>query len=423
MNFDRRRPFGSSSLPVLVLLLAALALVGGCAAKAPRPSQGMMDTPLHHYRTGMRLLDEGRPAEAEAAFGHALELQKDYGPAFVGRGVAAAEQGRFEEAEDLADEGRDRARTPRQELWALTGLMRVYAAMGRAGLVEPGELDERVADLLEDGLDLVEDDAEAHALDKEVPGLHFYAGQAYLQALDLDAAEAAFERVIALNRGLERRAEARWSLIQKVRRAAPRTELGLRIALADSLTRADMAALLVEELGVERFFEGTTLAAESAFHEPSAAAGGEPVAGNATARAAAPDTAPVDSLPDDVRENPMREDVAVVLDYGVRGLETFPDGRFRPAEPLSRAEFVLVLEDVIVRATRDASLATRNLGAPSPFPDVRPDQPFFNAAVLAVSRSLLQADGRTGRFEPLGPVPGVDAVLALAQLRQDLGIF
>jgi len=112
-----------------------------------------------------------------------------------------------------------------------------------------------------------------------------------------------------------------------------------------------------------------------------------------------------------------------VTRYGVRGLQPFHGGQFKPDVPLSKAEGAMILEDIIVRASGDDSLATRYIGRESPFVDVRPDHPFFNAVMLVTTRGLLATNARQGRFDPLAPLSGAEAALAVSALKTELNAW
>jgi len=107
----------------------------------------------------------------------------------------------------------------------------------------------------------------------------------------------------------------------------------------------------------------------------------------------------------------------------VRGLENYPDGNFHPAEIVTRAAYALMLEDVLIKVTGDKSLAKKFIGSTSPFTDVRPDLPYFNAVMVVTSRGIMAAqDMSSGEFAPLNPVSGVDALLVIRKIKQELKI-
>ena len=82
-----------------------------------------------------------------------------------------------------------------------------------------------------------------------------------------------------------------------------------------------------------------------------------------------------------------------------------------------------MLEDILIKVIGDEKLATKFLGATSPFPDVRNDQYFFNAAMTVTSRGFLEADKATGEFKPGDPVSGADALLVDSRVQEPAEIL
>ena len=78
----------------------------------------------------------------------------------------------------------------------------------------------------------------------------------------------------------------------------------------------------------------------------------------------------------------------------------------------------------MIKISGDNSLATKFIGSTSPFPDLRSDLPYFNAVMVVTSRGIMEAkDLSSGEFAPLGTVPGVDALLIIRKLKEELKIF
>jgi len=81
----------------------------------------------------------------------------------------------------------------------------------------------------------------------------------------------------------------------------------------------------------------------------------------------------------------------------------------------------LMIQDVLVKVSRDRKIETLFIGETSPFPDVRPDMYYYNAARVVVSRNLMQVKRKaTGEFGPGDPVLGADALLVLRDLKEML---
>jgi hypothetical protein len=109
-----------------------------------------------------------------------------------------------------------------------------------------------------------------------------------------------------------------------------------------------------------------------------------------------------------------------VLNLQIRGLVAGPCHTFVPDKLITKGEFALMLEDVLIKVSGDEKLATKFLGATSPFPDIRNDQYFFSAVMTATSRGFLEADKATGEFKPGDAVSGADALLSIRSFKDQL---
>ena len=89
---------------------------------------------------------------------------------------------------------------------------------------------------------------------------------------------------------------------------------------------------------------------------------------------------------------------ALLLDGALRGLRGDAG-----ESPITRAELAFVLEDLLALATGNDRLSTQHIGAESsPFLDVEPSHPAFNAIMTVTTHNLLRA--RTSdRFAPAEP--------------------
>jgi hypothetical protein len=84
----------------------------------------------------------------------------------------------------------------------------------------------------------------------------------------------------------------------------------------------------------------------------------------------------------------------------------------------------MMIEDILVKVTGDNGLATKFIGQVSPFPDLRSDLPYFNAAMVVTSRGLMEVKNfASGEFAPLSAVAGVDALLVIRKFKEELKFF
>ena len=111
--------------------------------------------------------------------------------------------------------------------------------------------------------------------------------------------------------------------------------------------------------------------------------------------------------------------ISEVIQYGI--LEVGPDGRFYPDETITRAEYAMAVQRLLVVATRDNSLEVRYFGeSPSRFSDVPSSHPAYNAMALCSERGIMQSDVMTGKFNPSGNIDGADALLIIRTLQNSL---
>lgn len=376
----------------LTSLTIWLCLVVAACAPATRPSAGALDTPRHHTVTGMKMLELGKAAEAKRAFELALELDPKYSQAHAGLGVCRAYTDNVKAASDSLQKAGRYAKTNEDRLVLYTSRIRVLTVT---------RTDKNWHEQARNEFD------EAVRLDASYAPAYYFMGLADKAALAFDAAGRMFSKVLDLKSDYTAEADAQWRFIQKVVRAMPGTQTGKQIALVEALSRADAAALLMEELKIDVLYKKRTPQTfDSSFKDPDTAS-----------RSAAKEK----SSAADIADHPLKMDIEGILALGVRGLENYSDGNFHPSERVSRAAFAMMMEDILMKVTGDSALSTRFIGTNSPFPDLRGDLPYFNAVMAVTTRGIMEpADMATGEFAPLGPVAGVDALLIIRRMKQEL---
>ncbi len=357
------------------LPLGLALLTAACAT--PIASQGAGDTAAHHVTLGAKFLESNELGRAQEEFTRARGLAPDHAPAWEGLGLVALARRDLGEAESHLKTAK--ARRSRY-VPAYLGLARVYAAKGE--------------------LDRAREEAEAAiALEPRNARAHLVLGQVLLKAFEFPRAEASFSRAMELEptSGAARR---EWDRSVKIRQAAPGTMVGKRIALADPISRGELAALLATELSIETRLRGKRPELfDASFRPPGATA--------APAALAAPT---------DLEGHWARNAVELVMRLQL--MEIYPDRTFRPGEPVTRASLAQTLEQVLAVVSNDTGLKTRHLGQQTPFPDVRSDHFAFNSAIVVTTRGLMEAERPTGAFRLAHPVSGPEALLAVRKLAE-----
>jgi tetratricopeptide (TPR) repeat protein len=382
---------------LLVALFTAVlfaAMITSCAPP-PRKPEAALDTPEHHVFSGNKLLDKGDYSGAQREFEMAIQLDKKYSPAYVGLGLVFGYQSSFEKAYENMKKAKGLAEKPDDKGNAHVGMIRLYSMERK-----------------EKWLNKAEDEFEtAIKLNPKFSPAYFYMGKAYKFALNFDKAGEMFKKVLDLNDKYLIEADSEWKIVQKIQRAAPGSVIGKKIALIEEITRADLAALFVEELLLEKLYQKRTPRRfDTSFQAP-----GKKFEADRIVKAEAAT---------DIQDHVLRTDIETVMRLGVRGLEPSPDHKFFPKEKITRAAYALMIEDILIKVSGDEKLATKFIGSKSPFPDLRNDLPHFNAVMVVTSRGVMEAkDLTTGEFAPMGTVSGADALLIIRKLKDELRFF
>ena len=133
---------------------------------------------------------------------------------------------------------------------------------------------------------------------------------------------------------------------------------------------------------------------------------------------------PLVSIPEDIKDHPLRSDIISILELRLRGLTLFPDGTYKADKLITRAIYSIIIEDIISLITHNPDLTRMYIGSPSPFPDVPYDIAYFNSVMICVSRGILQTiDIQSGEFNPEGHVSGAEALLAVRTLKEKIRVY
>lgn len=365
----------------------------GCRP-AVRAPEAELDTPEHHVMNGMKLLKKGKIDDALRDFTRAKELDPKFSDAYVGLGLVWGHRGEFKKALDNMDLSKKYADTKEEEANTYIGLMRLYT-LGK------NKID---ADWLEEVEEACED---AIALIPTFSAPYFYMGVAYKEAYKFNEASQQFAKVLELDDEYAADANAEYEVVQKIQRALPGTAIGKKIALLTAITRGDIAALFMQELDLDTLFEKRQARVyDTRYKDPIKRFEAE------TLLKLSPAT--------DIADHVLETDIDAVIRLGIRGLEPYPDHTFRPYNKITRAEYAVMIENILVKVIGDPKLGTKFIGSASPFPDLRNDLHYFNAVMVCTTRGILQADVSTGEFNPMGTVSGADALLAIRVLKSQI---
>ena len=393
----------------IVFILSIVWMMGGCATKRVA-SVSPEDNPAHHYLMGMELIDKGDLNEASTRFERAIKLEPDYSPALAGKALIAALRTEAEKdrehqsvelkrALDLLDDAEDEAEGDSQEFVAgVTGIRVFMHAKPKKWIKKAKKEYKRAMKLSEVKIEELPYYRSREAAD-------YFMGVAFFKALDFRDSERALGNVLSASPGRwHEPANKLFKRVQKITRASTNftlTDVAKRIAIKDGVNRADVAALLVDEVHLDRFLAGRIPVPEKKSKESF--------------------------VPADVGNNMFKPEILIVLKWGLRGLEPTYDKTSRaylffPDKPITRKELAFILEDLLVKITGDKSLPTKYYGQKnSPHPDVPPTSSYFNSVTNVVTRGLMEPD-LSGAFRPDDDVDGAELLLAVLRLRNVMNI-
>jgi Tfp pilus assembly protein PilF len=371
-----------------IFIVFVLIIIAGCGPK-PIKEASILDTPNNHYNQGMRELDQGDIVAAEEEFNRALALNPDYAEGFAGLALVYAEKEDFEKAKDYANKAVDK---DKKSVDARVVKGRVLAKERKGD-----DWVKKAVKEFDNALKLNPNSAKAE----------FYKGATYKVGFMFDDAALSYRKVIALKSDFATKANAEWELVQKIQRAAPGTEVGAKIALVEKIDRADLAVLLIEELKLLELLEKKRPKTyDTGFKAPD-----DPTKmTTSTTQKMAEMT--------DVENHWAKNWIKDIVD--AKGMDVYPDHTFRPDDKMIRSNYAMLMQNVLIMATGDESIATKYIGQPSRFPDVNPSHFAYNAACLMVDRGIMNADKMNGAFSLNETVSGADALLIIRDFQNAL---
>ncbi len=397
----------------LLLMFILLAVTAGCAKQVTRCSSPE-DNPAHHYLRGMEAIEAGKLELAQEKFDRTLYCEDSFSAGYGGKAIVAAmkadktgdagyRQVEVNRAEEYLEKAKKLAETDNERFEYQLAVIRVATAAKGKDWVERAASAYRSAKSLEK----VEERRLDYYQGREAAD--YFMGLAYLEGYQFRRAEGMFRETLDSKRTgkWHEAADKAWKKTSKIVRAMGGItvgNVGKKIAVQDFVSRGDLAALLVDEMKIDKLFAGRI-----------------PVQSQLDAMKA-------EFTPADLLSHHFRDEVNTIMKWKVRGLEpkydiTTKAYLFKPDEKVLRGEMAFILEDVLIKLTGDEKLATAYFGQDrSPFPDVKPTSHYYNAVMNMTSRSIMEG-GLSGEFRINAPVDGAEAILAIRMLQQRINIY
>lgn len=396
-------------IPLLALPAMLISACSSHVAKCTSPQ----DNPQHHYLMGMEAVEKKNLDNAQEKFERMIYCEDEASRAYSGLSIVAAKRVKQQEDEGYkaVDTGRAYENLQKADKYAgrdeekfdyALASIRVENAIKGKGWLE------KAADAYKEGSKLNPDERQLlYYQGKEA--LSYFIGLAYLNGYEFTKARDSFAAVLNAKREgkWHEKADKGWKKTDRIVRAMAGItvgNVGRKIALQESVTRADLSALLIDELNLEKLFAGRTAVVSQV------------------------DAMKAEFTPADIMNSPFKQEIMTIMKWKVRGLEPKYDqttmaNLFKPADNVSRGEMAFILEDLLIKLTGDEKIATAYFGQErSPFPDVRPTSPLYNAVMNMTSRGIMEGE-LSGEFRVNDPVEGPEALLAIRILRQKLNIY
>jgi len=397
----------------LLLLLTVVALAAGCAKEVARCT-APGDNPAHHYLRGMEALEAGKIELAQEKFDRALYCEENFSAAYGGKAIVAAQKAKgmsdagyrgieVARAEEYLVKAQKLAETDNDRFEYQLAVLRAVPALKGKDWLDRADAAYRTVQ----SLDKIDERRLDYYQGKEAAA--YFMGLAYLEGYQFRKAEDKFRETLDSRKmgKWNEPADKAWKKTSKIVRAMGGItvgDVGKKIAVKDAVSRGDLAALLVDEMRIEKLFAGRI-----------------PVKSQLDAMKA-------EFTPADLLSHPFRDEVNTIMKWKVRGLEPRFDQTtkaylFKPEDKVIRGEMAFILEDVLIKLTGDEKLATAYFGQDrSPFPDIKPTSPYYNAVMNMTSRGIMEGE-LSGEFRFNEPVDGAEAILAIRMLQQKINIY
>ncbi|MDZ7725071.1 MAG: S-layer homology domain-containing protein [candidate division KSB1 bacterium] len=364
---------------LLVLPVASIVFMTACAPTlVPRPES---ESPTAYYDQGLILLEQDSLKTAAQFFHKAVKQDSTFAPGWAGLAFVIGTYGKTDLAFDYMKKAM--RHKPTADVYVFKGRLLMRARKDDNGLNDAVQCFDR-------------------ALDKK-PGhtdALFYKALALKQAAKLESAAGLLRQMLQTIESAK--ADSLLSEINRVSRQNPVTQTATAIALKDSVTRGDFAALLDAEIQLyKKLQQNQPIGYGDGFQGPVPSEG----------------ILQQDRTIRDIKDHQAENSIRKLVRANV--MDVYPDQTFRSDQILKRRDAALVCQNVMVHYLGQ-DITTRYINQPSVFPDVKRVNYAYNAINLVTELGIMQARENSGRFYPNQPLSGLDALKAVHNLEQVL---
>ncbi len=367
-----------SGLPYAAWLAWLFVLLGaaGCAMHASVPER-LLGSSEHHLSNGVKLLGKGRLDAAHREFRITIELDPECALAHRGEAIVLGMRGDFDAAFTASHRAvryttTEDLRNPIQEEFSRCGSIR----WSRSSRWRRTSTDEDMASL-------------ARPFVAAFLNGYYHMGIAYKFGRAHEEHEESLKMALFVTDAFSEEASRHLRTAGAFDEFALGTELGRGMTFLDRLSRAEVAALLVREIGLADLIEkpdGGTFqpAPEPAWHS-------------------------------DLAGHPLEEDLRVIVGMGIDGFVLFEDGSLRLDAPMLREEYACAAVDILARVHPGKTDGGKGPQL-APFEDVSLSSPCLRAVAACADLGVMSAEN--GRFRPDAPISGLEAAQSIQRLKE-----
>ena len=371
-----------------IILFSLLLLLGtSCSKKPVVEPQSQLDNPEYHYQSGMDQLKNENYSDALSSLNRSIQLDKNFG---AGYGALSLVYGKMNQKNGKMNQKKESTNNiekafdvqkPDTRLWILKS--RYFT------ILQDNKWLKKSLKALE----------EAEELSPNNEEIYYFRAETYRIGKEYGNAGKEYVKVIEKKGRFFDAANTQYESMQILQRVSPGTIIGEKISLLDAITRADLAVLLVEEFKIGDVYEkyGANLSS-----------------------LAAPGIGQSAAVPQDIYNNWAIKWITTILD--LKTLTVYPDGTFQPNRKLSRSEFALAIQSILVNVLKDTDLKKKYFGEESRYRDIPSNHFAYNAIALSAERGLMPVDEMTGLFYPDRNVSGLQAMEVIRKLQTNLSL-